>query len=100
MYKDPSYTPDSKLQSWIRRYVWLRSRERSFAEKRDGVTCVKCKRKRSAAKGKEVKVDVHHKRGGINWKPIYEAIRAELLVNPEELECLCRDCHNQTTYGH
>ena len=87
------YTPNNKIKSALRQ-LWLRSRERAAAIKRDNYTCQCCGRKQSKAKGKEFKVEVHHKSGYIeNWQELYASIRAHLLVDPEHLETLCKECH-------
>lgn len=75
------------------RMIWLKSRERNAALKRDGYTCVECHRKQTMAKGKEFRVQVHHKNGITNWNKIAEEIMKELLPNPKHLETLCNECH-------
>ena len=86
------HTPTSQIKSALRK-LWLRSRERRAALKRDSYTCT-CGRKQSKAKGREIAVEVHHLRG-IRWKEMMEFIRAELLVDPEELQTLCVECHKE-----
>ena len=76
------------------RTLWLRSKERGEAVKRDHYTCVRCGIKQSTAKGKEVKICVHHK-DEIDWENIVKFIRKELLRPPEELETLCVECHKK-----
>lgn len=76
------------------RQIWMRSRERAAAMKRDKYTCVSCGVKQSKAKGKEQKIHVHHKEGVGNWDKIVNMIREELLCDPDKLECLCPDCHH------
>ena len=88
-------TPNSQIRSALRR-LWLRSRERGAAVKRDKNTCGNCGRKGSVAKGREVKIEVHHHEQ-INWERIIEYIRRHLLVDPKGLECLCRECHAEET---
>ena len=88
------YTPNSKIKASLRA-LWLRSRERSSAIKRDGYTCQRCLKKQSKAKGKEFKVEVHHKDGILNWDEIYKVIRLYLLTDPENLETLCPECHKK-----
>lgn len=78
--------------------MWLRSRERATILKEAGYCCNKCGIKQSKAKGKEVKVEVHHKDGILNWDEIYEAIRKNLLCDPDHLEVLCKECHNEETH--
>ena len=85
-------TPQSRVRSALRQ-VWLRSRERAAALKREGNCCEECGRKQSAAKGKEVKLEVHH-RNGIEWQNIIEYVYRHLLVDPKHLEVLCKDCHD------
>lgn len=86
------YTPNSKIKASLRR-LWLRSRERQAALKRDKYTCVKCGAKQSRANGKEVYVEVHHKDGVLNWQELYAAIRKYLLCSPDQMETLCEECH-------
>ena len=97
MPKKLPYTPNSQIRAALRR-LWLRSRERAAALKRDKNTCQHCGAKQSVAKGREVKVEVHHTRGGIeNWELIFSVIRQELLCDPELLETLCVECHSRRT---
>lgn len=86
-------TPRSQVRSALRR-LWLRSRERQFALKRDGYRCQKCGIKQSRAKGKEVYVEVHHKRSVGNWEEVINIIFLELLCNPENMKTLCVKCHD------
>ena len=86
-------TPLSQIVTALRGYVWLRSRERTAALKREGYTSERCNAKQSKAKGREVKVVVHH-RNGINWKGLAELIRERLLPHPSELEVLCKKCND------
>lgn len=73
--------------------LWLRSIERSTALKRDKNTCT-CGVKASVAKGKEVKVEIHHTaEGDINWPKIIGFLREELLCSPDQLITLCKPCH-------
>jgi len=93
-------TPKSQIKSALRQ-LWLRSRERGTAVKRDGNTCTKCGAKNSRAKGREVYVEVHHLEGISNWDEIYEAIYKNLLTAPDKLICLCKECHDkEKTHGH
>ena len=92
MSKRLEYTPNNIIKSALRR-LWLRSRERAVAIKRDKYTCQKCDRKQSSAKGKEFKVEVHHKKGVCNWNEIYDCIRKNLLCSPDDMETLCKECH-------
>ena len=76
----------------------LRCRERAKALKESGHTCNKCGRKHSKAKGKECKVQAHHKnpiaqRDG--WNKCIEDIRKYVLVPWTEWECLCEECHKK-----
>ena len=89
------YTPNNKIKSALRQ-LWLRSRERAAAIKRDNYSCCRCGVKQSRKKGFEQKVEVHHKNSGIeNWEEIYKVIRKHLLVNEAELETLCPECHKK-----
>jgi predicted HNH restriction endonuclease len=87
-------TPRGKVRSALR-LLWMRSRERARALKNAKYTCSRCGRKQSKAKGKEQKVEVHHKSGQIgNWEKVIDLIFAELLCDPEMLEVVCPECHN------
>ncbi len=87
-------TPDYRIRSALR-LLWLRSRERGEAIKRDKYTCQCCGVKQSKAKGKEKKVEVHHKEGVGNWDKIIDLIYSELLCDPKDLETLCPGCHDK-----
>ena len=77
------------------RQLWLRSRERAEALKRAGYKCQSCGVKQSTAKGKEQKIQVHHKQGICNWDAVIELIRKEILCDVELLQVLCPECHNK-----
>ena len=96
MGKRLKYTPNSRIKSCLRQ-LWLRSRERAAAIKRDGYSCQVCGVKQSRAKGREVYVEVHHKSGVCNWDEIYKVIREYLLCDEAEMETLCRKCHVEET---
>ena len=92
MGKRLKQTPNSQIRS-VFRQLFLRSRERGEAIKRDKYTCQKCGAKQSRAKGRIVKVEVHHKHGILNWDALFAAVRAYLLSDPDTMETLCVDCH-------
>ena len=91
MGKKLATTPRSRIKSSLHR-LFLRSRERATAIKRDGYTCCRCRVKQSLANGREIYVEVHHK-NGVKWDDIIEYIFQQLLVDPSNLETLCTDCH-------
>jgi 5-methylcytosine-specific restriction endonuclease McrA len=93
MGKRKPTTPRSQVKSALRQ-LWLRSRERQAALKRDHYTCQICNAKQSKAKGKVVKVEEHHL-NGIEWEKILDYIYRHLLVPPEELETRCIECHKK-----
>ena len=93
--KKLKHTPNSRINSCIRQ-LWLRSRERAAALKRDNYTCQECGVKQSTAKGKKQKVEVHHLEG-IPWDLIHRILRKYVLVNPDKLETLCPECHKIET---
>jgi len=93
MVKDP-ITPRSQIVHTLR-YLWLRSRERAECLKLAGYKCAKCGVKKSAKKGAEIKVEVHHKGGIDNWDKIIEAIREQMLCEQDKLEALCPECHDR-----
>jgi 5-methylcytosine-specific restriction endonuclease McrA len=84
-------TPRSQIRASLR-LLWLHSRERSAAMKRDHYTCQCCGKKQSRSKGREVYVEEHHL-NGIEWEKMIDYITRHLLVPPEELETLCKGCH-------
>ena len=94
MGKRLPYTPNSQIRSALRK-LFLRSRERGAAIKRDGYTCKRCGVKQSKAKGREVSVEVHHLDGVQNWPALFEAVRKHLLSDPETMETLCKSCHGE-----
>jgi len=87
-------TPRSQVRSALRR-LWLRSRERQAALKRDQYTCRKCSSKQSRAQGREVYVEVHHLDGISNWEEVIDKIFEQILVSPDRLETLCIPCHKK-----
>jgi hypothetical protein len=91
------YTPHSRVRASLRQ-LWLRSRERAAAVKRESNTCEICGKKGSVAKGRGVKIEVHHLEG-IDWQKIEEYIYRHLLVNPDALQVLCKECHHKITAG-
>jgi 5-methylcytosine-specific restriction endonuclease McrA len=93
MGKRLPYTPNSRIRSVLRQ-LFLRSRERASALKRDKYTCQGCGKKQSRAKGKEAYVEVHHI-DGIDWEGLIELIRVRLLQTPEKLRTLCEECHKK-----
>jgi predicted HNH restriction endonuclease len=93
MKKKPT-TPRSKVRNALRQ-VFLRSRERYAAGKAANWTCEICGKKQSKAKGKEVRVEIHHRGVISNWDEVLAAVYEKLLVSPDKLQCLCRDCHNK-----
>ena len=98
MPKKSLNTPRSRVRSCLRQ-LWLRSRERAFALKRDGYSCRMCGVKQSKAKGREVSVEVHHKEGITNWEEVIDCIYKSILCNPEHLETLCGECHKKMEEG-
>lgn len=90
-------TPNSQIRSALRQ-LWLRSRERGQAVKDQKNTCQRCGRKGSVAKGREVKINVHH-REGVDWDGLLALIRERLMQTPDKYECLCEECHNKEHYG-
>lgn len=87
-------TPRSKVRSALRQ-LWLRSRERASALRREGYCCEVCGIKQSKAKGREVKMEVHHIEGILEWEKMIDYIFRHLLVSPDELEVLCKGCHEK-----
>ncbi len=94
MGKRSENTPKSKIRNALRN-LFLRSREHSQVLKRDNYTCQRCGVKQSRAKGKEVYVEVHHKTGVTNWQALFDAVYDHLLSSPDNMETLCRECHEK-----
>ena len=84
-------TPASQIKNVLRQ-LWLRSRERAKALKDSNYCCISCGVKQSTAKGKEVKIQVHHK-NGIDWDGIADMLRERILSGA--LEPLCIECHGK-----
>ena len=93
MGKRQTNTPRSRIKSALHK-LFLRSRERAEALKRDHYTCRRCGKKQSRAKGKEAYVEVHHV-DGIQWEEIIQFIYDQLLVHPSKMETLCKGCHDK-----
>ena len=97
MGKRSESTPKSQVRAALRQ-LWLRSRERAAALKRDKYSCVHCGVKQSTAKGKEQRVEVHHL-DGIQWEQVIDYIFRHVIVTPDKLETVCPDCHSKITKG-
>jgi predicted HNH restriction endonuclease len=91
--KNPMKTPRSKVTAALRK-LFLRSRERNFALKTKGYRCEYCGAKQSKAKGREVKVECHHKSGIKNWKEIIDSV-FQTVLNLADLQVLCEKCHDK-----
>ena len=88
----PDRTSRAKIKGHLRQ-MWVRSYERATAMKRDKYCCTKCHIKQSQKKVAEVKIQVHHKEGIDIWDEIINLIEEHLLCDPDKLETLCEDCH-------
>jgi predicted HNH restriction endonuclease len=86
-------TPRSKIRAALR-LVWMRSRERAAALKREEYCCEECGRKQSKAKGRELSLEVHHK-NGIEWEKMIDYVYEKLLCDPKHLKVMCLDCHHK-----
>lgn len=83
-------TPRSRVRNALRQ-LFLRSRERATVIKAVCNTCQHCGRKGSVAKGREVKIQVHHN-PPINWDGIVNLIIERVLAGPYVV--LCKECHD------
>lgn len=92
MTKKP-VTPSSRIRQALR-LLWLRSRERAEALKNTGRCCSVCGVKASEAKGREVRLDVHHL-DGCDWTGVIDLIRKRILQTPDRLTPLCKPCHDK-----
>lgn len=93
-----SITPRSRIKSALRN-LWLRSRERASALKYSNYCCELCGVKQSKAKGKEQRVEVHHKIREIDWNALVDIVKKDLLCDYKDLQVLCPNCHDKITYG-
>jgi predicted HNH restriction endonuclease len=93
MGKRLEYTPRSKVRSALRQ-LFLRSRERAKALKSTGYCCAECGIKQSKAKGKEVKIEVHHIEGA-RLEELIDLVYKWLLCDPTKLKPLCEACHKK-----
>lgn len=66
-----------------------------MALKQANYCCEECGAKQSKAKGREVKVEVHHMDENMYWDHIIEYIYRHLLCPPDRLEVLCKECHKK-----
>ena len=87
------HTPSSRIRAALR-LLFLRSREHQAALKKAGRACECCGAKGSEAKGRVVKLEVHH-RDGIDWENIFAFVRRTLLCKPERMKVLCKKCHEK-----
>lgn len=87
-------TPRSRVRQALRQ-LWLRSRERAACLKAHKHSCARCGVKSSVAKGREVKLQVHHKNGIGNWEAVIDSIFEQILCAPELQEPLCLECHEK-----
>lgn len=95
MIKKP-ITPRSKVKNALRK-LWLYSRERRKVIKDHDNRCVRCGVKGSVAKGREVKIEVHHE-PPIDWDGILDLIYDRIL-NPPQIP-LCKQCHAEEHNEH
>jgi len=87
------YTPNSRIRQALR-ILWMRSRERAQALKNSGYRCCLCGVKQSTAKGREVRLEVHHT-SPVDWDGLFVDIRRRLLHSPDRLAPMCKACHEQ-----
>lgn len=93
MKKKPN-TPRSRVRNAIRQ-LWLHSRERAAALKASGYKCVMCGVKQSTAKGREVKLEVHHEPPiDDKWEQIIDLIFRDILNAPQFPLCKNK-CHKK-----
>jgi len=91
MGKKKPNTPRSRIKNALRK-LWMCSRERAKALKDTGYRCKNCGVKQSTAKGREVKLQVHHD-PPIDWDGVFDLIEGRLLrVNQYPL---CEECHEE-----
>lgn len=86
-------TPRSRVKAFLRK-LWLHSRERAKALKDAKYKCTECGVKQSAAKGRVVKLEVHHLTE-IEWEELIDLVYEKLLDMPQTP--LCIPCHKIET---
>ena len=91
--KKPKKAPPAttRARSAVRR-AWMRSVERGACLKRDGYTCRVCGVKQSIAKGRVVKVVVHHI-DGVRWTGTFREMAEDMYCGIDRLLTLCKKCH-------
>ncbi len=88
-------TPRSRIKGMLRQ-IFLRSRERAEAMKRDNYCCVDCGIKQSKKRDHVVTVCVHHKEMiDEHWQEIIDLIYKYVLCDPDKIETLCVECHDK-----
>lgn len=97
MGKKLPHTPNSRIRAALRK-LFLRSRERAAAMKRDKYCCKECGVKQSRKKGAEVYVECDHI-DGIDWEGLIALIRERILQTPDKLQTLCCKCHETKSKG-
>lgn len=93
MAKKLKSTPKSRVRSALRK-LWLESRERSEALKRSNYCCEGCGARQSSAKGKELRLEVHHN-NGVEWERMLDYVYRHLLCDPKHLTVFCKRCHEE-----
>lgn len=84
-------TPRSQIKQALRKLTLI-SRERTTALRSTGYRCIDCGVKQSKAKGREVKIEVHHDPPlADRWESVIDEI-ADLLESPQFP--LCKTCHD------
>ena len=66
--------------------------------KRDGYACRRCGAKQSKAKGKEVRVVVHHI-DGVRWGGTFQEMAEDMYCGIDRLLTLCKKCHDEEHRG-
>lgn len=88
-------TPRSRVRAMLSQ-IFLRSRERAAAVKRESGCCQRCKAKgrpKATRNGPQVSLQVHHLDGG-GIDEIMDLIFTRLLCSPDRLKVLCAPCHD------
>ena len=87
--KNQRKTPKSKIKSLLQR-LFLWSRERGYVVKTGTALCQNC----GSDQGRKKDMHVHHVKP-TDWQRIYDIIYQELLVPPEEMVLICKNCHSE-----